>query len=218
VTSQAHFAQPPRLAVWLLGLFAIAEEAETIQGDLVEEFSLFSSSSGLAAARKWYWRQTIRTVPQLARVSLRSAPWLAGAAVLGGFWLRKLIGPLVEPAIFAVIERFQLFQHHFGIYLFLASTGIDIGHIIAFLFIGFVVAFVARRNEMVATIALALLYAALAVFASIYIVARTGNNAYLWRLMWYFADSFAIVVAGVIVRTNRLATSSRLAKATLTQK
>jgi hypothetical protein len=206
VTSQGYFAQPPRVAAWLLGLFASDEEAESIQGDLVEEFSLVSFKSGLAAARKWYWRQTIRTVPQVASISLRRAPWQAGAAILGGYCLRKLIGPLVEPAIFTVIERYQLPERHFGIYLFFASTGIDIGHILTFLFIGFVVALMARRNEMVATMVLALFYATLAAVASIYIIARTGNDAYLWRLVWYFADSFAIVIAGVLVRTNRLVT------------
>jgi hypothetical protein len=206
MTSQSHFARPPRVAVWLLSLFAFAGEAESILGDLLEEFSLLAFRSGVASARKWYWRQTIRTVPQLAGVGLRNAPWLTVAAVVGGFCLRKLVGPLVTPAIFAVIERYQLFfQHHFGTYLFLVSTGIDIVHTITFLFIGFVVAFVARRNEMVATIALALFYAALAVVASVYVVARTGNDALLWRLTWYFADSFAIVVAGAILRAHRLA-------------
>jgi len=207
---QTHRVQPPRIAVWLLNLFALGEESESMLGDLLEEFSLLASKSGVGFARRWYWRQTIRTVPQLARVGVRTAPWLTCAAIVGGFCLRRLVAPLVEPAIFAVLERYQLFfEHHFGTLLFLTSTGIDIGHIITFLFIGFFVAFAARRNEMVATIALALYWAALSVVGSIVGVARTGNDALLWRLTWYFADSFAIVIAGAIVRTHRLAARSR---------
>jgi hypothetical protein len=108
-----------------------------------------------------------------------------------------------------VIYGTQVFEHHFSTYTFFASTGIDIGHIITFLFIGFVVAVAARRNEMIATLTLALIYGAMAVVGSVYAVTRSGNDALLWRLTWYFADSFAIVIAGAIVRTHRLAAASR---------
>jgi hypothetical protein len=209
MTSQPHFVHPPRIAVWLLNLFAFAEEAESILGDLLEEFSLLASKSGVAFARRWYWLQTIKTVPQLAGVGVRTAPWLTGAAVVGGFLLRRLVGPVVEPAIFVVLERYQVFEHHFSTYMFFASTGIDIGHIITFLFIGFVVALATRRNEMIITLTLALIYGAMAVVGSVYAVTRTGNDALLWRPTWYFADSFAIVIAGAIVRTHRLAAASR---------
>jgi hypothetical protein len=209
MTSQPHLVQPPRIAVWLLNLFALGEEAESILGDLLEEFSLLASQSGVASARRWYWRQTIKTVPQLARVGFRTAPWMTTAAIVGGFLLRKLLGPLVEPPIFAVLERYQVFEHHFATYMFFASTGIDIGHLITFLFIGFAVALVSRQREMVATMALGLIFGAMAVVGSVYVVTRTGNDALLWRLTWYFADAFAIVIAGAVVRTHRLAAATR---------
>jgi len=208
MTSQPHFVQPPRIAVWLLNLFALGEEAESIQGDLLEEFSLLTSKSGVASARRWYWRQTMKTVPQLAGVGFRTAPWMTTAAVVGGFLLRKLLGPLVEPPIFAVLERYRVFEHHFGTYMFFASTGIDIGHLITFLFIGFAVALVSRQREMVATITLGLIYGAMAAGGFIYAVTKTGNDALLWRLTWIFADAFAIVTAGAVVRTHRLAATS----------
>jgi len=209
MTSKPSLIQPPHLAVWLLNLFALTEEAESILGDLLEEFSLIASESGLASARSWYWRQTMRTVPQLASVGFRTAPWITAAAVAGGFLLRKLVAPLVGSATFAVLERYQFFEHHFSTYMFFASTGIDIGHLITFLFIGFVVAFAAREREMVATMALGLIYGAMAVVGSVYVVSRTGDNASLWRLTWYFVDALAIVIAGAIVRTHRLAAASR---------
>jgi hypothetical protein len=209
MASQPHFVQPPRIAVWLISLFALSEEAESILGDLLEEFNLLASTSGVLSARNWYWRQTIKTVPRLAGIGFRTAPLVTLTAVAGGFLLRRLVAPLVEPPIFAVLERYRVFEHHFGTYMFFASTGIDIGHLITFLLIGFVVAFVARQREMVATTTLALIFAAMAIVASVYIWIRFGYDASLWRLTWYFADSFVIVVAGAIVRMHRLAAESR---------
>jgi hypothetical protein len=88
---------------------------------------------------------------------------LTTAAVAGGFLLRKLVSRRVEPTILAVLERYHVYEHHFNMYMFFASTGIDIGHLVTFLLIGFVVAFVARGREMVATMPLGLYWGALTV-------------------------------------------------------
>ena len=208
-----HSVQPPATAVCLISLFANGERAESILGDLLEEFSLLTSTSGAPFARRWFWRQTLRTLPRLAGQSARNATWLTGVAIIGGFALRKLIGPLIGRMLLAVTEQYQdFFQRHFDAYMFLASTGIDIAHLISLLLIGFVVAFVARRNEMVATIALALIYAAMAVFGSVYVAVKTADGSLLWRLNWYFGDSLAIVIAGAIVRTHRLTAAPRPTK------
>ena len=208
MTSQSHFVQPPRLAVWLLTLFALDNEAESILGDLLEEFSLLASKSGVPIARRWYWRQTLKTIFQLAVLGFRTAPWLTTAAVAGGFFLRKVVARLVEPPIFAVLEKYHVYEHHFSMYMFFASTGIDIGHLITFLFVGFVVAFVARGREMVATMALGLIFGAMVV-VSIPVDGDVWYGMPLSRLMWYFSDSLAIVIAGAIVRTHRLGAASR---------
>lgn len=208
--SQSHFAQPPWIAVWLIRLFASGEEAELILGDLLEEFSLLASNAGVTPARSWYWRQTIRTVPRLAALGFRTAPWMTGAAVIGGFLLRKLVAPFVGSAIFSVLERYQVyFEHHFSAYLFFVSTGLDIAHLITFLLIGFIVAFAARGREMPATMILGAIFGAMAVVGSVYIAIKFGDVASLWRLTWYSADAFAVVIAGVIVRTKRLTAQFR---------
>ena len=209
MTSQAHFVPPP-VAVWLIHLFAPAEEAESILGDLLEEFSVLAFESGLSSARNWFWRQTVKTVPRLAGLGFRTAPWITASGVIGGFLLRKLVAPLVSSVTFAVLDRYQVFfDHHFSAYLFFASTGLDIEYLITFLSIGFIVAFVARQTEMVATILLALVWGIMAVVGSAYGAISNGNAESLWRLTWYFADSFVIVGAGVIVRTYRLAAKFR---------
>ena len=105
MTSQSHFVQPPRLAVWLLTLFALDDEAESILGDLLEEFTLLASKSGFPFARRWYWRQTLKTVFQLADHGFRTAPWSTMVAVAGGFLLREVVAGRVEPSIFSVLER-----------------------------------------------------------------------------------------------------------------
>jgi hypothetical protein len=214
MTSQRYFVQPPPIAVWLISLFAHAEEAESILGDLLEEFSLIASKSGMPSARNWYWRQTIKTLPRLASFGFRTAPWMTITAVAGGFLLRRLVGPLVGSATFAVIERCPVFfEHHFSAYQFFASTGLDIEHLVTFLLIGFIVAFASREREMVATTTLALIFMGMSIVASAYIVIGLGRDDSLWRVTWYFADSFVIVLAGAIVRTHRLAAAERQSKA-----
>jgi hypothetical protein len=208
--SQPNPVQPPRVAVGLIRLFTLSEEAESILGDLLEEFSALASRSGVSSARNWYWRQTIKTVPCLAGLGFRTAPWMTVAAVTGGFLLRKLVGPRVGSATFAVLERYQgFFEHHLRAYLWFASTGLDIEHLITFLLIGFIVALAAKEREIVTTAMLALIFGGMALAGSIYAAIRTGNDTLLWRLTWYFADSFVIVLAGAIVRMHRLAGKSR---------
>ena len=206
MTSQSQWIQPPRFAVWLLTLFAFDDKAESILGDLFEEFSHLASKSGAPYARRWYWRQTLKTVLQLAVLGFRTAPWLTAAAVVGGFFLRGAVGRLVEPAIFAVIEKYQIPEHHFSAYVFLATTGIDSGHLLTFLFIGFMVAFVARGREMMATTTLALIFGAMVVVA---LPSMVRHGIPLSMLMWDFSDYLAIVIAGAIVRTHRLRAAAR---------
>ena len=208
MTSQPNFVQPPSFAVWLVSLFTSGEEAESILGDLLEEFAHLASKSGIAFARRWYWRQALKTIAHLIVGAFRVAPWSTAAAIVGGKLLRSLIGRLPERAIFAVIERYQIYEHHFAIYRFLASTGIDIGQVISFLFVGLVVALLAKEREMAATIVLGLVFGAMAVVGALFFVVTMKDYASLWRLSWYFADSFAVVVGGAIVRIHRSAATT----------
>lgn len=208
MTFQPYFIQPPRIATWLINLFTPVEQ-ESILGDLVEEYSHLTSKSGVAYARRWYWRQTVKAIAHLAVTGYRTAPWSTTAVIAGGFLMRRLVGRLVEPAIFAVLERYQVYEHHFDLYRYFASTGIDVGHVIVFLFISCIVALAAKGREMVATIPLALIFGAMALLGSLVMVPRTGDYVFLWRLTWYFADSFAMVIGGVMVRTRRSAATTR---------
>lgn len=205
MTSQPNFVQPPRIAVWLISLFAFGEKGESIIGDLLEEFSLLASKSGVPTARAWYWRQTIKTVPRLAGFAFRTAPVITITALVVGLVMRLIVGRSLDYATFAVFQRYSIFfVHHFNLYLFF-----NIEHLVTFFLTGLIVAFLAPQREMVTTVTLAFIFAALAVVGSTYWAIRHSVDPILWQLMYFLADLFAIVVAGAIVRTHRLALKSR---------
>lgn len=186
--SRADFVQPPRIAAWLVNLFTPVEEAESISGDLLEEFSQLASQSGGTAARSWYWRQSAKTITHLA-AGFRVAPVSIVAVIFGGFLLRHFVSLLPERAIFAVLHRYP--------------DGIAMGHVIASMFVGCVVAWLAKGREMVATMTLGLVLCAMTV-ASLLLWAARGNDVTTWIwLPWEGADWLAIVVGGLIVRTLR---------------
>ena len=110
---QSGFIEPPRMANRLVNLFAAAEGAESLQGDMLEEFSQLASKSEVAFARSWYWRQTWKTIAHLIGTAFRTAPLLTAATVIGGFILNRLVSGLPERAIFAALHRYQVFDHSF---------------------------------------------------------------------------------------------------------
>lgn len=205
MTSPAHYFRPPRIAAWLVNLFAPAEAAESIQGDLLEEFSALVSRLGVAAARSWYWRQTVRTITHLTCSAFRLAPWSTAAAVVLGFFLMQFGFRVEEIAIFAVLIRYRVFDHHFNLYLFFASTGIEIGRVILSMLVGCIVGLFAKGREMAATTMLSLILCSMAGTALFVLLAR-AQYFFLGMLPWQFAGWVAIAAGGAIVRTCRSAT------------
>jgi hypothetical protein len=205
--SRAPLVRPPRLAVWLVDLFVTDE---SIAGDLLEEFSDLASNSGVASARRWYWRQGVKTIAHLVGTRFLVAPWSTTAAVVGGFLLLRFGFRWQERAIFAVLDRYSVFEHHFNAYIFFASYGLDIGRVILSMFVGCIVALAAKGREMVAATTLGLVLCAMVGAASLVLVAR-GYDSFLWTrtLPWHCASSIAIVVGGVIVRESRSGVSRR---------
>ena len=203
MTCQAYLVQPPRIAVWLVNLFASVEEVDSILGDLLEEFSHLASKWGAAFARSWYWRQAVKTIVHLVGTAFRIAPWSTTAAVAGGFLLQRFVSHLPEPAIFAVLGRYQVFERHFNVYVFLAADGIAIAHVFASMLVGSVLALAVKGREMVATMTLALVLCLLIGAALLWIAMQRSIDV-AW-ILWSCADPFAIVVGGAIVRTRRAA-------------
>lgn len=208
MTSQAFFVPPPRIAVWLVNQFTPVEETESILGDLLEEFSHLASKSGVAVARSWYWRQTVKTIVHLAGTGFRVAPWSTTAAILGGWLLLRFVSGLPDQVLSAVTDRYLTYwSTHFKIYMFWATDGMLIGHLIGSMLVGCVVALAAKGREMVATTTLGLIQGAL-LGAALLWVAGHGPMDTGWML-WSCARPFAIVVGGAIVRRSRSATATR---------
>jgi hypothetical protein len=187
--AQSRFVRPPRLAAWLLKLFTSLEEDEEIIGDLLEEFGQHASRSGIAFARSWYWRQTVKSLVHLAGAGFRSAPWSTAALVIAGFLLKRFASGLPEQAIAAAVNRTSFYEHHFSTYMFWMTDGIVLGHIVVAGLVGAIIAVAARGREMITTLAL------------VWIV--RGQDLPLLRLLWPIADSLAVVVGGMIVRSRR---------------
>jgi hypothetical protein len=194
--------QPPRIAPWLIGLFTSDQEAESVPGDLLEEFSHLASKTGVVVARHWYWRQTANTIAHLAGAAFYSAPWVMAVAIVGGFWLHGFVSGLPDKALSLVTDRYVWFwSRHFQAYLWVLN-GMLIEHLVLSTFVGCMVALVAKGREIVATMTLALVFCAMSAAAFLW-VATHGPMYGIWWMLWSCADPFAIVVGGGIVRRRR---------------
>ena len=207
MTPQTYFVQPPRIAVWLVNLFTSAEQAESILGDLLEEYSRLASKSGVAFARSWYWRQTVKTVAHLVGSGFLGAPWLTTAAVIGGFVLHGFVSRLPDKLLSVVTDRYLVFwSNHFKAYIWMLN-GMLIEHLIASMLVGCVVALAAKGREMTATMTLALVLCALIGTAWVWVAMHRPLD--VGWMLWSCSDPLAIVVGGAIVRTRRSAAASR---------
>jgi hypothetical protein len=220
--SQAPFVRPPRIAAWLVDLLTPYEQAESIHGDLLEEFSDLASKLGVASARRWYWRQSAKTIVYLIGTGFRVAPWSILGIVIGAYLLIEFGYSLPEQAIVGVIH---LRRHHVTPYYDTASlatyvlwldAGILIGRLLISLVIGSIAALAAKGREMIATMTLSLLSpAVLAVLSCVSVVRHQPLDlAFLPNIMVHqFGRAFMIVIGGVIVRESRSAMSRRPAAA-----
>jgi hypothetical protein len=201
--------RPPRLAAWLVDLFASAEHAESILGDLSEEFSDLASRSGIAHARRWYRRQSAKTLAHLASTSLHGAPtWLA-AVLLLGFLLSWFSAGMPEQVIVALLRTQRPYSdRHYEAYVWLLNYGIPIVRITQSLLIGCVVAILTRGREMAATMTLSLLRASTSAWLLFVFFGHTPPTQPVIPFLAPFLfsralDLIGIVLGGVIVRKAR---------------
>ena len=207
--TQASSVQPPQVAVWLLDLFTPYEQTESIPGDLLEEFSDVAAKSGVTHARRWYWRQSLRTIFHLIRCGFRVAPWSIAGVVVGGVLLVQLGHAFAEGGIRTGNEFLSHHVHrlsHFD--LFLMNSGMYLWRLAVSMLIGCIIALACKRREMLATITVSLVCS---------IQAVTGFWTFLHGLhgwsppltivltvaFYSFGGLFAIVVGGGIVRKYR---------------
>ena len=117
--------QPPGLAAAIVGLCSTPTDREVILGDLEEEFRSRRERHSVAAARRWYWDQALRSTQPLLAWKLATAPsarvvsgLIAGSATaiasatLLGILFQNLLGSGVDaatPLITIVVTTCALF-------------------------------------------------------------------------------------------------------------
>jgi hypothetical protein len=200
-----HPPQPPRIAMWFLALFTPAEVEVSITGDLLEEFSGIAIESGYAFARRWYWRQILKTIIDTSASAFRAAPWLMLVTVIGGFWLIGFATRSSQHAMRMFLDSRRIYELHPNAYLFWLKFPLEIGHIVICSGIGALVGLAARRIEMAAAMALALLQIALFLAGTVALIAggREWLNWFLFMLPWNSVSFIATIIGGAIVRICR---------------
>ena len=210
MTHPADMLQPPSLALRLINLFAPVEDSESIVGDLLEEFSHLASNAGVAFARRWFWRQTVKSITHLFGRGFLGAPWSTAAVVAGGFLLLKFVSGLPDMLLSVLTDRYLAFwSTHFQAYSWVLK-GMLPAHLIAIMFVGKIVALVAKGREMVATMMLALVLSGLIGVALGWVGMHRSLDV-AWMLS-SCADPLVIVMGGAIIRTRRTAASLRSAE------
>jgi hypothetical protein len=213
MTSKPDLFQPPRIAVWLVTLFTPAEEAESILGDLHEEFSHLAANSGFASARRWFWRQSVKTIAYLLGAGYRAAPWSTSAAVLGGFFGKVVLNRYILwfslRAMTTIVDKYQIYQSHPGAYFsWLIGGGMLIEQLVLATLVGVAVAVAAKGREMTATVTLGLVGSALPGTGFFVVMAKNVHFEF-WMPALSFASSIAVFVGGMIVRMCRSAAPTR---------
>jgi hypothetical protein len=205
-------ARPPRIAIWLVNLFSSKAHAESLLGDLHEEFSEAVSQLGLATARRWFWRHSLKSIAHLIAAGFRGAPGSLAGAVLLGFLLRVgLSNP--EGIVVAVLRTQRPYSNlHYDFYVWMVTWGIPIVGVLESLSIGCVVAAVARGREIVATMTMSVAAAGF-VALSFFLLQRQLPSPMPapWPVLALnFENCVAIALGGVLVRKIRSVSAHKL--------
>jgi hypothetical protein len=190
--SQASFVQPPRVAIWCVNLFTPDEEAEAVQGDLLEEFSELALKSGVASARRWYWRQSVKSIVNIIGTGFRSAPpWGIASVLIGLFLLQSFVGEY--------LEQQSIWSPAYSLWI---RNGLLIYGLLVSLTIGCIVATAAKGREMVVTITPGLI---LGGWSAVLFLVWSASHRHEFRLpvLMAFGASIMIVIGGGIVRERR---------------
>ena len=203
--------RPPLIASWLIDLFATPEQAESVLGDLLEEFSDLASKSGVAFARRWYWWQSVRTIAHLFGAEFRGGPpWAIASVVVGFFFLQSFFTGFFEWAMLANFRAQNVFTWPQvpADFVWMKNELLRLDLVLS-LSIGCIVSAAAKGREMVTAITLGLI---LDVWSTVLFLVWSASHHYallLLPLLMTFAASILIVLGGGIVRQTRMALARR---------
>ena len=156
---------PPRVAELLLeSLGAQAAFRDSLLGDLAEEFALHVERDGIGAARRWYYRESIRATPYLLRdwargLRSRDLSHLAGVVLSSYVFLVMLAG------FFAAVVRSTIVTFGVPLDLRLVRTGDVLLHAIGLplgaigaMMGGYIAAWLHDRAPLVSALALGVVW------------------------------------------------------------
>lgn len=195
---------PPRAALRLLNLCAGSAAADAIVGDLLEEYSAASAALDCAAARAWFWRETLRTIPHLLAAGFRSAPWPTAAALIAAYFLRRMTFQVPERLIVFILDRYRVCDAHFNACMFWLSDGVVMGLVFLCALIGALLAIASKGREMTVAAALAAFQLAWTIAGLALAMALLPRFLPNWTVLHELAFSIAIISGGALVRLCRL--------------
>jgi hypothetical protein len=126
-------------------------------------------------------------------------------AVIAGFWLTGFATRYSAHAMRIFLDAHRLYELHPAAYLFWSKFPLEIGRVLICLFIGALVALLARRIEMVAVLTLVCLQLSLFIFAAVSLIAsgRPWLDWFLFMALWNTLGFIATIIGGVIARICR---------------
>jgi hypothetical protein len=213
--SRPSTTRPPRLAVWLVDLFTPDAHSESTLGDLHEEFAGLVATSGVAAARRWFWRQTLKSIGHLTGAAFRSTPWSIFGGVLLGFLLRRVGLSNPGSVVDLILRAQQPYSNlHYHFYVWLVTWGMEIVGVIQSLLVGCAVAAVAKGREIIATITMVIVSAVLLALSFSLLLRRLPPNLPIpWPLLAFNLEGWiAILLGGVLVRKFRSLAANRFSE------
>jgi hypothetical protein len=209
--------KPPRAAVWLVELFAPIESAEGVLGDLEEEFVGQLTRSGHRAARRWYWRQALRTAVHLVSGAVRAAPWSTTAQVLASLVVSLWLYGMMNGWVARLVSNLPIYDYDTSIWSWRAAALIRF--IVLPIALGWSIAAFARGREMIITTFVAgalvgMLVLTLAVNAWLLLLGPGQRLGLYWVLRYVFEVFLQlsifpldVLIGGMLRRRQRMRTA-----------
>jgi len=213
--------KPPRVASWLVEVFAPMECAEGVLGDLEEEFVGRVIRSGHRAGRRWYTRQALRTTVHLVWGAVRAEPWSTTALVLGSFVAAPLLSGVVNVWVARLVSNLPIYDYETSVWSWRVAA--PVRFVAVPLALGWSIAVVARGREMIITTLVAgallgMLVLPLALNVRLLLLGP-GQRLGLYWVLRYMFEAFlllsifplGILIGGMLRRLHQLRRSARAA-------
>jgi hypothetical protein len=209
--------KPPRAAAWLIELFAPIESADSVLGDLEEEFAGRFEQSGRGGSYRWYWRQAVLTSIHLSWGSFRSAPWSTGARALASLVVGLLLYVTLNRLVAGLVSSLPIYEYETSVWSWRAAALVRF--VALPIAIGWSIAAVARGREMIVTMLvvaalLGMLLLALAVNGRFFVLVgqRLGLFWALIQVLELFVVGalfpLSVLVGGSLRRMQQMRTGS----------